>query len=103
MAISVIACQCGSSDKLVRQKLFKYGYSDYLSIPVPKGKDNSRRVLDSLPQHPEISEIRKYLEGVSKYAIVIGYDEDDCGWVDLANGKSLMNGVDLSNILEHFA
>lgn len=47
--------------------------------------------------------LRSYLNGASKYAVVIGYDDDAMRWVDLANGKAIVNNVDLEKILEYFA
>jgi hypothetical protein len=47
--------------------------------------------------------LREHLRTASKYAVVIGYNEDAMRWVDLANGKAIVNNVDLEKILEYFA
>lgn len=101
--IKVVACQCGSSDSLVRQRLERYHYRDFLTIPIVKGREKSLAVLNTIPQFEEIQLLRNHLQVASKWAVVIGYDDDRCRWVDLAYGKAIKNNVDLQLLLEHFA
>lgn len=101
--IKVVACQCGSSDSLVRTRLERYHYRDFLTIPIVKGKEKSLSVLNTIPQHEAIDMLREHLRNASRWAVVIGYDGEDCRWVDLANGKAIKNNVDLELLLEHFA
>lgn len=99
----MVACQCGSSDSLVRTRLERYHYKDFLTIPIVKGKDKSLSVLNTIPQFEEIQLLRNHLKDASKWAVVIGYNDDMCRWVDLAYGKAIKNNVDLQLLLEHFA
>lgn len=101
--IAVVACQCGSSDNLVRTRLERYGYRDFLTIPIVKGKEKSLSKLNTLPQFPEIDMLREHLRTASRWAVVIGYDNDMCRWADLANGKAIKNNVDLELIISRFA
>lgn len=101
--IKVVACQCGSSDTLVRSRLGKFRYKDTMTIPIVKGKEKSLAVLNNVPQFPEVNDLRKHLASVSKWAVIIGYDEDNLRWVDLANGSFVVNDVQTGLILEHFA
>lgn len=101
--IKVVACQCGSSDSLVRTRLERYHYKDFLNIPIVKGKEKSLAELNTIPQFEEIQLLRNHLKGASKWAVVIGYDNRMCRWVDLAYGKAIKNNVDLQLLLEHFA
>lgn len=101
--IACIACTCGSIDRLIRSRLEFCGYSDFLTVPIIRGKEKSNRALNSLPQTSGVDMVREHLKKCSKYAIVIGYNEDNCRWVDLANGKAAMNNVDLEMIVKHFA
>ena len=103
MPIACISCTCGSVDRLIRSRLDQFGYRDALTIPITRGKDKSKSFLNTIPQHDEVDMLRSYLNGASKYAVVIGYDDDAMRWVDLANGKAIVNNVDLENILEYFA
>lgn len=101
--IVCIACTCGSIDKLIRTRLEFCGYKDFLTIPIIRGKDKSNRVLNSLPQLPGVEMAREHLKKCSKYALVIGYDNTDCRWVDLAGGKAMVNNVELELIIGRFA
>ena len=101
--IAVVACQCGSSDTLLRGKMSKFHYSGALTVPIIKGREKSYSKLNTLPQFPEVREIRAHIEGHSKWAIIIGYDDERMKWVDLANGSYLKNDVDAELLLQHFA
>lgn len=101
--IACVACQCGSSDSLIRTKLERYGYADFLRVPIVKGKEKSFSKLNTLPQFEELQLLRNHIKNASKFAVVIGYDDNRCKWVDLANGKAIINNVDLELIIQHFA
>ena len=101
--IKVVACQCGSADSLVRTRLERYHYKDFLTVPSVKGREKSLAVLNTIPQTEEIDLLRNHLKGASKWAVVIGYDGEWCRWVDLAYGKAIKNNIDLELLLEHFA
>ena len=101
--IACVACQCGSSASLIRTRLERYGYADFLRVPIVKGKEKSLSKLNTLPQSDEIQMLRTHIQNASKFAVVIGYDNDKCKWTDLANGKAIINNVDLELIIKHFA
>lgn len=101
--IAAVGCSCGSTDKVIRGKLEKYGYRGFLEIQVHKGKEKSLRKIDSLPQFEEIKILREYVKKASKYAIIIGYDEEDARWVDLVNGKRVVNDVEAELLINRFA
>ena len=101
--IAVVACQCGSSDTLLRGKMSKFHYSGAMMVPIIKGKEKSLSRLNSLPQLPELNELRAHISGHSKWAIIIGYNENNIKWVDLANGQYIKNDVDAELLLQHFA
>lgn len=101
--LKVVSCQCGSSDNLIRGKMAKFGCNQSLTIDIIKGKERSLKALDTLPQFPEVMELRTYIQACSKWAIIIGYDSERLKWVDLANGSYLKNDVDAELLLRHFA
>lgn len=101
--IACVACTCGSVDKLIRSKLEFYGYKDFLTVPIVRGKDKSKSAINVLPQHAGLDLLRSHLDKCSKFAVVIGFDDEDCRWVDLANGKSVQNNIELEMIIERFA
>lgn len=107
--IMAVACQCGSSDMIIRSRLGKFGCPEALTIPVIKGKDRSLAALDRLPHTAEtapiIAELSAYISGHSKWAILVGYASDipQIKWVDLANGSYLQNDVDAELLIKHFS
>ena len=101
--LKAVACHCGSSDNLVRGKLHKFHCPQALSLPIIKGKEQSLKVLNTLPQFPEVAELRVHIQNASKWAVIIGYDGERLRWVDLANGQYVQNDVDAELLLKHFA
>lgn len=101
--IACVACTCGSVDKLIRGKLEFFGYRDFLTIPITRGKEKAKSVLNALPQSDGIAMLRSHLDGCSKFAVIIGYDGNDCRWVDIANGKAVQNNIELEMLLDRFA
>ena len=83
--ISVVACQCGSSDSLVRNFLKSIGYQDWISVPIEKGKEKSLSALNRLPATPEKEMLQSFLKNASKWAVIIGYDETEMKWSDIAH------------------
>lgn len=83
--IGVVACHCGSSDSLVRNFLKSAGYSDWLNIPVNKGKEKSMSFLNQLPPTPEKEMLKTFLRDASKWAVIIGYTDADMKWSDIAH------------------
>lgn len=103
MAIMCVACTCGSVDKLIRTRLEGAGYKDFLTIPIARGKDKSKSALSTIPQHPAMSMLLEHLKHASKFAVIVGYDDTDMRWVDMAVGKGFMNNVELEHIISRFA
>lgn len=85
MPISACSCNCGSSDQLIRNFLKSVGYQDWLSIPIEKGKERSLALLNYLPPAPEKEMLKSFLKGASKWAVIVGYDEEMVKWSDIAH------------------
>ena len=85
MAIAICSCQCGSSDELIRGFLRSVKYKDWLNIPIEKGKERSRAMLNYLPPCPEKEMLANFLKDASKWAVVVGYDQDSMKWSDIAH------------------
>lgn len=86
MSLAVVACMCGSSDSLVRNFLHSAGYPEWNSISVVRGKDKSLAVLNQLPPFPERDMLRDFLRNASKWAVIIGYNDNSMRWSDIAHG-----------------
>lgn len=85
MALAVIACMCGSSDSLVRNFLHSVGYPEWSSIPVTRGKEKSLAVLNQLPPSSDKEMLNSLLKNASKWAVIIGYNEDGMKWSDISH------------------
>lgn len=83
--IRVCTCLCGGSDSLVRNFLKSVGYEDWLSIPIEKGKEKSLSLINQLPPTPEKEMLQNFLKDASKWAVIIGYDDQSCRWSDIAH------------------
>ena len=84
--IACCGCMCGSTDNLVRNFLHRAGYDGWFDIQIYKGREKSLILLDKLPQYPEIDMLRNFLKDASKWAVIIGWDEEACRWADIAHG-----------------
>lgn len=102
MPLACVSCTCGFADSLIRTRLNTYGYKNAFSIPIVKGKEKTKSFLNTLPQHEDLSMLRNFLKNASKYAVVIGYNDEGMRWVDLSTGKAIYNNVDLEMIISHF-
>lgn len=102
MTIACCACNCGSSDLLARKFLETAGYPDWFSMPVPKGKEKSLKLLSSLPRYKEISDIEQYLSKVTRWVIIIGWNDNGCRWTDITHGGEKSN-IEGKLIIKTFA
>ena len=85
MSITVVACQCGSSDSMARNFLKSVGYPDWLDVPIYRGKEKSLAVLNQLPPVPEKEMLYSFLKGASKWVVIIGYSQDSMKWSDISH------------------
>lgn len=85
MSIAVVACMCGSSESKARNFLKGAGYKNWMSIPIHRGKDKSKSVLNQMPPVPEKEMLQNFLKDASKWVVIIGYDESSMKWSDIAH------------------
>ena len=83
--IGVVACYCGSSDSLVRNFLKSVNYPDWMNIPINRGKEKSLAFLNQLPPTPEKEMLQNFLKDATKWAVIIGYTDDQMRWSDIAH------------------
>lgn len=84
--ISVVACHCGSSESLARSFLKSVGYPGWMDITIHSGKEKSMSVLNQLPPAPEKEMLENFLSNASKWVVIIGYDDQNMRWSDIAHG-----------------
>lgn len=100
--ILVVTCNCGSVEQKARTFLKKVGYTDWLNIPIYKGKDKTKRAIQYVPHYPEIDMLNHFLESASKYVVILGYDGNECKWSDIAHNYS-KSSIDAEFIVKRFA
>lgn len=100
--ILVLTCQCGSVEQKARGFLKRMGYSDWLNIPIHKGREKSRKAIQYLPKFPEVEMLDSFLDNASKWVVILGYDGEGCKWSDIAHG-GLKAEVDAEFVVRRFA
>lgn len=88
MSLLVVTCRCGSVESLARGLLHSAGYSGWLDIPICQGKEKTLNALYNIPQFPEVDMLRNYLENMSKYVVILGWNENGCRWTDIVHNSS---------------
>ena len=102
MAIMVCACQCGGSQSLLRNFLKSAGYQDWLNIPIVQGRDKSLSLLNQLPPVPEKDMLHSFLKNASKWAVVIGYNDQAVRWSDIAH-NSTKSRIEAEFVVRNFS
>lgn len=102
MSLFCVACQCGGADGWIRSKLRKFNYPHSLTVPITKGKEKSISFLSTLPQTDEVTDLAAYIKRATKFAIIIGTDGTNVRWIDVANGRWLVNDVTTEFIVRDF-
>lgn len=100
--ISVITCQCGSVESLVRNFLHSIGYPDWHSIQINKGKEKSLSVTNNLPPSVEKEALIEFLRNSGKWAIIVGYDGTSCKWSDIAHNGA-KSRIEAELVVEAFS
>lgn len=85
MTILACGCQCGSTESIIRNFLKATNYKDWMGIPIAKGKEKSLAMLNQLPPSDGKEMLKSFLKNASKWAIIVGYDEENCKWSDIAH------------------
>lgn len=85
MALAVCTCLCGGSSSLVRNFLHSAGCPNWMDIPIHQGKEKSLALLNQLPPVPEKDMLQNFIKNSSKWAVIIGYNQDDMKWSDIAH------------------
>lgn len=100
--IVVVTCQCGSVEQKARGFLKRVGYNDWINIPVHKGREKSKKAIQYIPKFPEIEMLENFLNNASKWVVILGYDDKECRWSDIAHG-GLKAEIDAEFVVKRFA
>jgi len=101
MSLAVVTCMCGSVTNMARNFLKSAGYKDWLTIPIVQGKEKSRRVLEQIPNFPEVEMLDHFLKDASKWVVIIGYNDKACRWSDIAHNAP-KSKIEAEYIVENF-
>ena len=101
MSLAVITCQCGSVENMARNFLKSAGYQNWLTIPIEKGKEKSRRTLELIPRFLEVEMLDNFLQNASKWVVIIGWNEQSCRWSDIAHNAP-KSKIEAEYIVENF-
>lgn len=99
--IAVCSCQCGSVDSLIRNFLKSVGYEDWYNIPIAKGREKSLAILNYFPPVPEKDMLKSFLKDASKWAVIIGYDNNSMRWSDIAHNAT-KSRIEAEFVVHHF-
>ena len=99
--IVVCACLCGSSESMARNFLKSVGYPDWLTIPIHRGKDKSKSMLNQFPPVAEREMLGHFLQDASKWVVIIGYDNQNMKWSDIAHNAP-KSRIEAEALVHHF-
>ena len=104
--IKLIACDCGSSEQLIRQALHKYEYKNWAMEPIKKGKVASLSEIEELiRQYPDSTELKAlfaFVNNSSKWCVVLGYDSEMVRWSDISK-HDMKSDIEAEAIISRFA
>lgn len=104
--LKLLVCECGAAEPLARQVCQQAGLTDWMAIPLHKGKEHCLTVLDRFPeQYHGLLAYRALWDKIEQggtFVIVLGYDEEYFYWANVASG-SPSDMLDGTAILKRFA
>lgn len=96
--ILLLACNCGGVIPLLRGVLREAGVENWLDAEVYQGKKYALETLEQFPEYyrnlPQWGALYDSINNRSSFAVIIGYDQDNFRWADVAMGdlKSSLDG-----------
>lgn len=104
--ILVLACHCAGALPKARKFLQNNYVKNWIDVPVYIGKESSLNLISKFSEdtnaYPSIDALRNLVRNVSRFIIIIGYDDERMEWADIAH-KDSKSMADAERILEQFA
>lgn len=104
--IKLLACDCGSSEQLVRQALHRYEYKNWAMEPLIKGKSKCltevERMIRENPDDSSLRTLFSHINNSSKWCVILGYNGDISRWSDISH-HDMKSDVDAEIIVENFS
>lgn len=107
MPLKILTCTCGNSSNLARNTLKQVKNVPWLEVPIVKGKKETIKELDALPDFvknsAEVKAFRAMLTHKSKFVVFLGYSTASKAviWADVASGK-IKEKLDAQLIVEKY-
>lgn len=103
MSLTLCVCNCHNSETRGRRLLQRAGVTDYMGVPVYKGRQSVREYLDNNFDDSDVKvrEMKAYIANRTKFTILIGYDDNRFEWAD--SGNNMSDSVRAEAIAQVFA
>lgn len=95
--IALLVCSCANSEALARDVLQQAEVGCWLSAPCYTGKDAGYKFLNGFGSCPDAydhregearTELKTHIDNSGSYAVIVGYDDDHAGWIDIGRGDT---------------
>ena len=104
--ISIVTCECGSSEQLVRQSLHRYEYKKWATEPLTQGKTKSLSLVEELirkyPDSLELKALYSHINNNGKWCVILGVSENGAKWSDIAR-RDMKSDVEAELIVNNFS
>lgn len=104
--ITLLACECGSSEQLIRQALHKYEYKNWAMQPIFKGKTKClsevERLIRENPEEVAYRALFSHINGTGKWCVILGHDKKGARWSDISH-HDMKSDVDAELIVADFS
>lgn len=104
--IKLLACDCGSSEQLIRQALHRYEYKNWAMEPILKGKSKClaevERLIREYPDETAFRTLFAHINNTGKWCVVLGFNENGGKWSDISH-RDMKSDVDAEIIVENFS
>lgn len=104
--LRVLACQCGSATPLARKTLNNAGVTNWMSIPIHRGKEYCLTMLSHYPEEFKqllaFRALEDFISSHGTFVCFVGSDESSFYWADVSKNdpKSVW---DAEAIIKQFA
>lgn len=93
MALKILACNCGGAEPVARSVLQEAGVENWMTVDIHKGKEHCKTILNYFPEpfHKLLAfqGLLTHIEENSKYAVILGYDDEYLFWEDVASNSPI--------------
>lgn len=104
--LTLLTCECGGAENLVRQALHKYEYKNWAMEPIKKGKVASLSEIEELiRRYPDSSELKAlfaHVNNSSKWCVIIGFNDNEIRWSDISR-HDMKSDIEAESIVELFS